>query len=161
MILLAISAVHAVEFNAKTTTDDVIFEYKAILHKKTAIVTGASSGLGLETVRSLAMIDCTVIMAVRNYEKGVKVREELITSIMADPHRKTSQVRLEKHLIVKKLDLGSLQSVLDFAKDFYREFRQPLDILVNNAGKLMYNILTLSRSNILEIKSQIIFYHKK
>ncbi|MGE4234072.1 MAG: oxidoreductase [Bacteriovoracia bacterium] len=93
------------------------------LHGKTAIVTGASSGIGVETARALAAAGANTILAVRNTTKGQQTAEEIKKSL---PNRK---VNLE----VMKLDLSSFQSVREFCDDFSKH-HQKLDILVNNAG---------------------------
>ena len=46
---------------------------------KTAIITGASSGLGLEAARQLLVLNIsTVVLAVRNVSKGEKCKKELL-----------------------------------------------------------------------------------
>ena len=62
-------------FNATSTTSDVI---KGInLAGKIAIVTGASTGIGLETVKTLAIAGATVIVPVRNIEKAQEIEVQL------------------------------------------------------------------------------------
>ena len=46
-------------------------------HGRTAVVTGANGGLGLETARQLAAKGAHVVMAVRNQEKAAAALEEL------------------------------------------------------------------------------------
>jgi NAD(P)-dependent dehydrogenase (short-subunit alcohol dehydrogenase family) len=87
----------------------------------TAIVTGASSGLGEETTRVLTLRGVHVIMAVRNVEAGKKIKEAIIKKI---PDAKID---------VMELDLSSLASVRKFASE-YISSNLPLNILVNNAG---------------------------
>jgi NAD(P)-dependent dehydrogenase (short-subunit alcohol dehydrogenase family) len=84
-----------------------------------AIVTGANSGLGLETARELARAGADVVLACRNVAKG----EEAAASIQGDAAGASVEVRA--------LDLGDLSSVRAFAKGFGNG---PLDLLVNNAG---------------------------
>ncbi|KAI3823622.1 hypothetical protein L1987_05062 [Smallanthus sonchifolius] len=88
-----------------------------------AIVTGATSGIGAETARVLALRGVRVVMAVRNIEKGITVRETIITET---PNAKVD---------IMELDLSSLASVRDFAAK-YRSSGLPLNILINNAGVL-------------------------
>lgn len=83
---------------------------------RTAIVTGANSGLGEVTARELARVGAHVILAVRDTEKG-----DAAAAVMAGP--KTGQVE------VRQLDLQDLSSVRRFADGIDR-----VDILVNNAG---------------------------
>ncbi|ORW93873.1 oxidoreductase [Mycobacterium sp. IEC1808] len=79
---------------------------------RTAIVTGASGGLGEVTARELARVGAHVILAVRNTDKGD-----------AAAARMTGQVE------VCRLDLQDLSSVRHFADQVDR-----VDVLVNNAG---------------------------
>ncbi|KAI8546322.1 hypothetical protein RHMOL_Rhmol07G0107800 [Rhododendron molle] len=87
----------------------------------TAIVTGASSGIGRETTRVLALRGVHVVMAVRNTDSGRKVKEAILEE---NPNAKID---------VKELDLGSLASVRNFASEF-KSLGFPLNLLINNAG---------------------------
>lgn len=89
-----------------------------------AIVTGANTGLGLETVRSLAGNGADVVMAVRNLGKG----EAAKAAILAD--------HPEANLTLQQLDLGSLESIRAAALEL-RAKHQKIDLLINNAG-VMY-----------------------
>ncbi|GEM48140.1 oxidoreductase [Deinococcus cellulosilyticus] len=88
---------------------------------KTVIVTGANSGLGLETVKAFAARDARVILAVRNTEAGERVVSEL-----QEEHPRSK-------VTVMALDLADLKSVRDFAQKFQQEHSR-LDLLINNAG---------------------------
>ena len=79
---------------------------------RTAIVTGANSGLGEVTARELARVGAQVILAVRNTEKGEAAAQQM-----------TGDVE------VRQLDLQDLSSVRDFADGV-----DTVDVLVNNAG---------------------------
>src|SRR5688572_17346817 len=59
-----------------TTTDEVIEGIR--LNGKTALVTGASTGLGLETARALASAGAHVVLAVRSDEKAEKARAAIL-----------------------------------------------------------------------------------
>ncbi|KAB1209037.1 Short-chain dehydrogenase TIC 32, chloroplastic [Morella rubra] len=100
----------------------------------TAIVTGASSGLGAETTRVLALRSVHVIMAVRNMDAGRNVREQIL--------KETPNAKIE----VMELDLSSMGSVRKFASA-YAESGLPLNLLINNAG-VMASPYTLSQDNI-------------
>ncbi|KAG6782792.1 hypothetical protein POTOM_012210 [Populus tomentosa] len=100
----------------------------------TAIVTGASSGIGTETARVLALRGVHVVMAVRNVDSGNKVREEILKEI---PSAKVE---------VMELDLCSMSSVREFASK-YNSSGFPLNILINNAG-IMASPYLLSKDNI-------------
>jgi NAD(P)-dependent dehydrogenase (short-subunit alcohol dehydrogenase family) len=86
---------------------------------QTAIVTGASSGIGLETAEALTARGARVILAVRDEAKG---QAAAATLPGPGPH----EVRL--------LDLASLDSVRSFAADWQG---QPIDLLINNAGVMI------------------------
>ncbi|KAM7494272.1 hypothetical protein LguiB_028881 [Lonicera macranthoides] len=87
----------------------------------TSIVTGASSGIGTETARVLAMHGVHVVMAVRNTDTGKEVKEAILKEI---PNAK---------LDIMELDLSSLASVRKFAAE-YISSGLPLNLLINNAG---------------------------
>lgn len=91
---------------------------------KTAIVTGANSGLGFETTKALAAKGATVIMACRNNNKA--------TQAAADIRKDVPQAKLE----LRQLDLADLASVRTFAKTFKAE-NQQLHLLINNAGVMI------------------------
>jgi NAD(P)-dependent dehydrogenase (short-subunit alcohol dehydrogenase family) len=79
---------------------------------RTAIVTGANSGLGAVTARELARVGAQVILAVRNTGKGETAAREMAGDVE-----------------VRQLDLQDLASVRQFASRV-----DSVDILVNNAG---------------------------
>ena len=88
---------------------------------KTAIVTGANSGLGLETTAGLAAAGATVIMACRNPAR-------------AEPALAALRVRVPgAKLAAMALDLADLASVRRFAAEFAAQ-QGPLHLLINNAG---------------------------
>uniref|UniRef100_M1D9V2 Short-chain dehydrogenase n=1 Tax=Solanum tuberosum TaxID=4113 RepID=M1D9V2_SOLTU len=83
----------------------------------TAIVTGASSGIGAETSRVLALRGVHVIMAVRNIAAGKDVKEAIVKEIPA------------AKVDIMELDLSSLASVRKFAADFISSGRS-LNMLI-------------------------------
>lgn len=91
---------------------------------KVAIVTGSSSGIGFETARVLANKEATVIIAIRNLEKGNKAVEKILAQ------NKDADVR------IMELDLANLESVEKFAENFKNEYSR-LDLLINNAGVMI------------------------
>ena len=88
---------------------------------RVVIVTGATSGLGKEATKILASKNATVIMAVRNIEKGERIAAEI---------KKTLP---EAKLEVRRMDLGNVASVAYFAERIHHSFDR-LDLLINNAG---------------------------
>jgi NAD(P)-dependent dehydrogenase (short-subunit alcohol dehydrogenase family) len=85
---------------------------------KRVIVTGAASGIGVETARALAGIGADVTLAVRNLDAGAEVAQEIATSTG------------NSNLHVASLELADRGSIADFVA----KWEGPLHILVNNAG---------------------------
>lgn len=93
---------------------------KKTLRKGCVIITGASSGLGLATAKSLAETGkWHVIMACRNFLKAEQAAKSLGIA--------------KENYTVMHLDLASLDSVRQFVETFRRSNR-PLDVLVCNAA---------------------------
>jgi NAD(P)-dependent dehydrogenase (short-subunit alcohol dehydrogenase family) len=88
---------------------------------RTAVVTGANGGLGLETARALAAKGAHVVMTARNQEKATAAVEEIRGTVPA------------ASLELIPLDLGSLASVREAAQQILAA-HDTIDILVNNAG---------------------------
>ncbi|MBO4927487.1 MAG: SDR family oxidoreductase [Clostridiales bacterium] len=87
---------------------------------KTAIVTGANSGMGMATVKALSDEGATVIMLCRSEKRGL----EAYNKLMENKNRK---------LDLMLCDLGDYDSIRSFAKQVKEKYTK-LDILVNNAG---------------------------
>ncbi|KAF5753344.1 putative very-long-chain 3-oxoacyl-CoA reductase [Helianthus annuus] len=100
----------------------------------TAIVTGATSGIGLETARVLALRGVHVVMPVRNIAAGEKAKESIAEKV---PNAK---------LDVMELDVSSQESVRKFTSQYCSK-GLPLNILILNAG-IMSPPFTLSKDNI-------------
>jgi NAD(P)-dependent dehydrogenase (short-subunit alcohol dehydrogenase family) len=101
------------------------------LSGKTAIVTGANSGLGFETARALAAKGAHVVMACRDTRRGEAAAARVRAGVqVGGPEAggpETGQVELVP------LDLADLASARRFAAAFL-EMGRSLDILCNNAG---------------------------
>jgi len=91
------------------------------LNGRTAVVTGANGGLGLETARALAGAGAHVVMAARNQERAAEALEQIQAGLP------------DASLTVVSLDLGSLASVRSAAEQILAA-HETLDLLVNNAG---------------------------
>jgi len=91
---------------------------------RVAIVTGSSSGIGYEAARVLAEKNATVIIAVRNLQKGNAASEKIKAG------HPNADVK------VMELDLASLESVRRFAEKF-KDGHSRIDLLINNAGVMM------------------------
>lgn len=85
---------------------------------KTAIVTGGSSGIGVETARALAASGAAVTLAVRSVEAGERTARDI------------SATTGNRAVTVAELDLADHASIARFVADW----QGPLDILVENAG---------------------------
>jgi NAD(P)-dependent dehydrogenase (short-subunit alcohol dehydrogenase family) len=103
-------------FGATSTAAEVIEGVD--LTGRRAIVTGGSSGLGIETARALAGAGAAVTLAVRDIAAGQQVAEDLSTTTG------------NKQVLVAPLDLADQGSVAAFVA----AWDGPLDVLVNNAG---------------------------
>jgi NAD(P)-dependent dehydrogenase (short-subunit alcohol dehydrogenase family) len=88
------------------------------LARRRAIVTGGSSGIGVETARALASAGAEVTLAVRNPDAGQQAADDITGTTGND------------RVMVAPLDLADQGSVADFVANW----DGPLHILVNNAG---------------------------
>lgn len=89
-------------------------------HGRVALVTGAASGLGLETARALARAGATVLLACRTAERAEAARRQLGGEAGGS-------------LEILPLDLADLASVTAAAAEVGRRWAR-LDLLINNAG---------------------------
>ena len=97
---------------------------QARLDGKTVIITGANTGIGLETAVDLAKRNARVILACRSVERGETAAVEV---------RKRSG---NDNVVFVQLDLASLDSVRKFAAKILEE-EPRIDILINNAGVML------------------------
>ncbi len=91
---------------------------------RTAIVTGANTGIGYETARALARKGAKVILACRDVSKAATA----VARIQAE--KPTGSVEAQA------LDLSDLESVRSFAESFAKQ-NSRLDLLINNAGVMI------------------------
>ncbi len=106
-------------FDQTSTTDDVLSGID--LSGTHALVTGASAGIGVETVRALAAHGASVTMAVRDIPKAEGARDRIRESVP------------DADLELREVDLASLASVRAFTEAYLAD-RSSLDLLVGNAG---------------------------
>ena len=90
-------------------------------HGRTAVVTGANGGLGLETARQLAAKGAHVVMAVRNQKKAAAAVDEIRAGVP------------DAALELVALDLASQASVRAAAEQIVAA-HTGIDLLINNAG---------------------------
>ena len=110
------SAASRLAFGPESTALDVVRGID--LSGRSALVTGAGSGIGVETARALAAAGASVTLAVRDIAAGARTAEDIRSSTGNDA------------VLVTHLDLADLATVRALAG----EWSGPLHILVNNAG---------------------------
>ncbi|WP_420640698.1 oxidoreductase [Candidatus Leptofilum sp.] len=88
---------------------------------KVIIVTGANSGIGLESAREFARKGANVVLACRSMDKAKAALDDIQQEI---PNAKAE---------IMRLDLASLESIQAFSESFKGKYGR-LDILLNNAG---------------------------
>ena len=102
--------------SARWTSDDVPGQ-----HGRLAVVTGANTGLGFETARVLAAHGASVVLAVRDIEKGKRAAARIAGTAPGAT------------VTVQPLDLASLDSIRAAAAEL-RARHPRIDLLINNAG---------------------------
>jgi NAD(P)-dependent dehydrogenase (short-subunit alcohol dehydrogenase family) len=102
--------------NAKWTGDDVPDQQGRL-----AVVTGANTGLGFETAQVLAERGASVVLAVRDIEKGKRAAARIAGTAPG------------ANVMVQALDLTSLDSIRAAASEL-RAKHPRIDLLINNAG---------------------------
>ncbi|RUT72091.1 SDR family NAD(P)-dependent oxidoreductase [Flavobacterium cupreum] len=100
-------------FDSRSTSGDVINGID--LTGKIAIVTGGNTGIGLETVKTIAGAGATVLVPARDIEKAKRNLDGIA------------------NVIIEKMDLMNPDSIDAFAEKFLDSGR-PLHLLINNAG---------------------------
>src|SRR6476660_8746209 len=88
---------------------------------RTAVITGANTGLGYETAAALAAKGAHVVLAVRNLDKG------------QDAARRIEQSAAGAQVELQELDLTSLDSVYAAAEELRTKY-DTIDLFINNAG---------------------------
>src|SRR5499425_1422929 len=102
--------------NAKWTSEDVPGQ-----HGRLAVITGANTGLGFEAAQVLAARGASVVLAVRDIEKGKRAAARIAGAAPG------------ANVIVQPLDLTSLDSIRAAAGEL-RAKHPRIDLLINNAG---------------------------
>ena len=91
---------------------------------RSAVVTGANTGIGRETARMLALKGANVVLACRSLDKGAAA----VRAILDERPRGSARVEV--------LDLSDLDSIAAFASRLAGACDR-LDLLINNAGVMV------------------------
>ncbi|KAF2924980.1 hypothetical protein DAI22_06g018600 [Oryza sativa Japonica Group] len=110
-------------FGSRATAEDATAACSDLRHI-TAIITGATSGIGAETARVLAKRGARLVLPARSLKAAAEARARLLAECPA----------AAGDVVVMPLDLSSLASVRRFAARFLA-LGLPLNLLINNAGK--------------------------
>jgi NAD(P)-dependent dehydrogenase (short-subunit alcohol dehydrogenase family) len=103
------------EYGPETTAEEI--GRQADLRGRRVVLTGASSGIGVETARGLALAGADLVLGVRDVAAGGKVADALAAEARGD-------------ICVSALDLRDLASVAAFSDGI----TGPVDVLIANAG---------------------------
>jgi NAD(P)-dependent dehydrogenase (short-subunit alcohol dehydrogenase family) len=93
---------------------------------KIVLITGATSGIGKETARGVAMLGATVVLTTRDVQRGEQTRQELIQA--------TKNTNIE----VLFCDLASFASIRTCCQEFLKKY-STLHVLINNAGSMDFH----------------------
>jgi len=88
---------------------------------RVCVITGACSGIGLETSKSLSKLGATVVLVCRSEQKGLAAREEIASE--------TGNKKIE----IAQIDLTSQKQIREGVNGIIKQF-PTVDILINNAG---------------------------
>ncbi|KAL5726862.1 NADP-retinol dehydrogenase [Ranunculus cassubicifolius] len=113
-------------FSSKSTAEQVTEAASLDLHSVTAIITGATSGIGGETARVLAKRGARLILPARCVKTGEEAKRRILMEFPST------------EIYVMFLDLSSLASVRNFVSNF-EALNLPLNHLINNAGKFSHD----------------------
>ncbi|KDP25248.1 hypothetical protein JCGZ_20404 [Jatropha curcas] len=110
-------------FGSKSTAEQVT--EGCDLRCMTAIITGATSGIGAETARVLAKQGARLVLPARNMKAAEDAKARIVSEFP------------DSEIIVMALDLSSLNSVRNFVLEF-ESLNLTLNLLINNAGKFAH-----------------------
>ena len=106
-------------------------------HGRTALVTGANSGIGFATAAGLLARGARVVATTRDTARGELARGPLIAAALAEASRlgvPADASQLEARLVLEVLDLDRLESVRALAERLAGS--DPIDVVVHNAGAM-------------------------
>ena len=127
--VLAGNVIQAPPATAATTTGKDLVKPDS-LKDKVIVITGGTTGLGLESGKALAKGGATVVLTARTREKGAKAVAAVQDFL------KKENIQNNKVYTVQ-LDLDDLDNVKSFPQRFESQFgsEAKIDVLMNNAGK--------------------------
>ncbi|XP_058223349.1 short-chain dehydrogenase TIC 32 A, chloroplastic-like isoform X1 [Rhododendron vialii] len=111
-------------YGSKSTAEQVT-ECCPDLSSVTAIITGATSGIGAETARVLAKRGARLILPARSLKAAEDAKARIVSEFP------------DTEIFLMALDLSSLSSVRSFVAEF-ESLHLPLNLLINNAGKFSH-----------------------
>ncbi|XVE54991.1 hypothetical protein DITRI_Ditri03aG0125300 [Diplodiscus trichospermus] len=116
-------------YGSKSTAEQVVENCCCSVdpHHLTAIITGATSGIGAETARVLAKRGVRVVIPARDVKKAAELKERI------------QKENPNAEIVLSEIDLSSLASVKRFCTQFLA-LGLPLNILINNAGIFSKNM---------------------
>ncbi|XP_026424638.1 short-chain dehydrogenase TIC 32, chloroplastic-like [Papaver somniferum] len=120
-----VGSVGASGFGSRSTAEQVTSACPD-LRSITAIITGATSGIGAETAHILAKRGARIVIPARSIKTAEETRARILMEVP------------DSEIIVMSLDLSSQSSVRNFVSDF-ESLNLPLNLLINNAGKFSHD----------------------
>ncbi|KAK0587300.1 hypothetical protein LWI29_020793 [Acer saccharum] len=111
-------------YGSKSTAEQVT-ETCRDMRSVTAIITGATSGIGAETARVLAKRGARLVLPARSLKAAEETKARIVSEFPGSD------------IVVMALDLSSLNSVRNFVSEF-ESLNFPLNLLINNAGKFAH-----------------------
>ncbi|KAG2399194.1 Short-chain dehydrogenase TIC 32 [Vigna angularis] len=115
-------------FGSNSTAEQVTEDSSCFLPSSlTALITGASSGIGAETARVLVKRGVRVVIGARDLKKAMEVKKSI------------QKERPKAEVVLLEIDLSSFGSVQRFCSEFLA-LELPLNILINNAGIFSQNL---------------------
>uniref|UniRef100_A0A0A0L3R1 Short-chain dehydrogenase n=1 Tax=Cucumis sativus TaxID=3659 RepID=A0A0A0L3R1_CUCSA len=120
MLKYLVGSAGASGYGSKSTAEEVT-QSSTHLNSITAIVTGATSGIGEETARVLAKGGARIVIPARNLKAAEEAKARIVSELECFDHSR---------ITVMVLDLSSLNSVMNFVSEF-ESLNLPLNLLMS------------------------------